>query len=251
MAKKYGIRPSGVEVLYAVASIKDLRTDDGNFNVDLFQRLPPYYKRRLEKDKFNELAINHLEMRIVNSVRVSDSELAQQYDFLNTKVKVLFLFEKKEGEEENSQLLVPIGDKKGRLENVMERIRRGENPLQAAKNEGIEVDKTDFFYFGGRIPLEGRSNSFASILEGNPDVYKNAFSLKPGSVSPIINVQGGRTVLIVLEQKKPDWSKASEKMPEIKQIVLNQKMNDYFSEWFAVNIRNAKIQNNLNRIFKE
>jgi hypothetical protein len=250
MAKKYNIAPSHFEVLVTVAGMKELRTEDGNFNEQLFKQLPPYYKRRLERDRKNELTINLLEARIVHAAKVPDNELRENFDLMNTKVKVVYAFEPTEGQT-GSDLMVPVTPSGGKIERMLTRMKSGQDLVQAAKAEGVQVEATDLFFFGGRIPLSGRSNEYASALEGNPDFYKTAFTLKKGAISPIINVRGGRCVFGVVDYKEPDWSKFPAEAFALKQQILGQKMNDYFSEWFSANIRNAKIQNNLNRLFRE
>ena len=248
-AKKNHVFPSTYEILLGVANKKEFRTENGQFNEEMFRRIPPYYKKQLEKQFYEELSQQLFQIRVANAAKVSDAEVREMFEQMNTKVKVIYL--KEANIQAQTNLLVPVGPGGGnRLERVLDRMKKGADFFSAARAENLAPQLTDWFFFGGRILKSGSTNEYCSDVEQSFDVVKYAFSARKGMTSPVINLNDGRCIVAMVDRKEPDWTKFYEQAEGIRSQLIGQKMNDYFSQWYLTAVNKAKIDNSgLSRLF--
>lgn len=247
VARRYGVGPSDYEVLVQVANMREFRTESGHFNEELFKRVPQHIKRRLERDRRDELTLSHLQMRIMDTVKVTDAEVREAFETLNTKAAVAYAFEPSPAQG-GEDLFVPVSG--GKAERVRDRVRRGQDFFAACRAEGLVPERTRPFGFGGRIPLAGRTNAFASELEGVVDVYRVVFASRRGAVD-VVPVRGGKAVVLVTDLSGPDWRAFAKEAESLRRMVRRTKMNETFSVWYTDQVRTAKVQDNLSRLFRE
>lgn len=96
------------------------------------------------------------------------------------------------------------------------------NLEELAGQLSLQTHTTEFFTQDGYIPQIGRAQEFAD----------EAFGIQKGEISKVVETPKGFSILSTLERIPVDEKKYLQEKEDFKEKVLNQKRQEYFSEWF-------------------
>ena len=251
-AKKAKVGVSENEITRSISRIKDFQTEDGKFNLGLYQRLPAFYKKKLESDTKEDLTTQLFQMRLLDLVRTSELDLRAFFQEKYTKCKVQFVMvevEKKTQTEMDA--LLNVDQERIKAEKIIDQFvritKRTRNFRGAAAALRLKVKTTDYFSFFHPINEIGTNERYNEIEV--QDIYVKAFELKPGQISDKITLNKGFVVLKVIARKNPNWDKFYKELPTLR-MEYQAKIQRYVrNEWFMNIIQKAKIYNYLDKFY--
>ena len=147
---------------------------------------------------------------IVKLVDRKESSLAENLDNVAEKV------EKKLKEIESSKLA------RSKAERCLDGLKEEKDIAAIAKKYSIEVTDADFFTRRGYVKGLGAVPEFARV----------AFGLKGDSPFDMVEIRSGFCVLEFGERKSIDEEKFAEENDKIAKMVLNEKKERIFKDWF-------------------
>ncbi len=122
-------------------------------------------------------------------------------------------------------------------------IQAGVDPRQAAENHGDEYETPE---------NEWGRDSYIRGIGRSPKVIGAAFSMKDvGELTPPVEYEQGVVILQLRERKQPDLADYTAKRDSLQQVLLNNKQQTAFSNWFEYVIDNSEIVNNTERLATE
>ncbi len=250
-AEKAKIHVSGDQIFNSVARRKEFRTEDGNFNIALFQRLPEAYKKRLEKETEDDLKAQFFQMILVDGIKLSDLDVRIYFQEKNTLRKIRYAFVKV-NEKQQSELLADNKVRmaaEAKINKILQIAKRTGNLVGAAASQGVKVKTTDYFTFFGRISdLKGDEIRDLEV----EDTYMNAFRMrKPGEISDKISLNTGFMVIQLVGQKSPDWKNFYKELYKLRAEYEGAVKQWVFRDWYTTVYQNAKKISYLDKYFKE
>lgn len=250
-ADKAGVSVSDDETFRSIIRRKEFQTESGQFNEYLYKRLPSYYKNRLERETRENLIEQLFQIRLLDSVKISDLDLRLYYQQKYTKCKIRFILLKLPEKEKSRTDLLGLDEERIKLEKIVDKFlkiaKRTGNFIGAANSMGLKIHTTDYFTFFGPINKPGREDERWREIEVQ-DVYQQAFKLKPYQISDKISLPDGYTVLQLIARKNPDWNKFYYEVPQLRAELQNIHRNYLFQQWFITVINKSKIINNLDKL---
>lgn len=105
----------------------------------------------------------------------------------------------------------------------------------AVENLSFKINATDSFKRGDYIQNVGQSNEFTD----------QAFKLKKGEISGVIEVSKGFVILTAIEKQSFEQEKFKEERESFKQRLLEMKKQEYYIEWFKDLKKKANLKSNL------
>lgn len=105
----------------------------------------------------------------------------------------------------------------------------------AVENLGFKINTTDSFKRGDYIQNVGQSNEFT----------EQAFTLKEGEISGLIEVSKGFVILKTIEKQSFEQEKFKEEREVFKQRLLEMKKQQYYIEWFKDLKKKVRLKSNL------
>lgn len=254
IAEKYGIMPNGQDVTgYILRTYDMFKDEEGRIDLALAeQRLnsfPPNVKRRIFKQAKEQLVLqNHLPSRIMGAAKVTLGEVRQAFEQRNTMVQIVFLYEENQSSE--NSLLPDSGGEASALDRASGYMAQGAGISAAATRAGLQVQASDWFYFGGPILKMGSTNEYHQTVQRSLDVHKAALSLQPGRPSPIFDTGAGRCIIMTVNRKQPNWQEFYKDYGTLHAELLMQKQRDYYDQWIQTEYQaHAKVTQNLDRIW--
>jgi parvulin-like peptidyl-prolyl isomerase len=122
-------------------------------------------------------------------------------------------------------------------------IKAGMEPEEAAENHGDEYEV---------LENEWGRDSYIRGIGRSPKVIGAAFSLdEVGEMTPPVEHDQGVAILQLRERKQPDLAEYTAKRDSLKQVLLTNKQQMAFSNWFEHMIDNSEIVNNTERLATE
>lgn len=250
-ADKAGVSVSDNETFRNIIRRKEFQTESGQFNEYLYRRLPSYYKKRLENETRENLIEQLFQIRLLDSVKVSDLDLRLYYQQKYTKCKIRFVLLKLPKKEKTQTDLLGLDEERVKLEKIADKFikiaKRTGSFIGAANSLGLKIHTTDYFTFFGPINKLGKEDERWRELEVQ-DVYQQAFKLRAYQISDKISLPDGYTVLQLIARKNPDWNKFYYEVPQLKAELENIHRNHVFQQWYITVIKKSKIINNLDKL---
>ena len=117
-------------------------------------------------------------------------------------------------------------------DRVEAQIKSGEDLAQAARAESLQVTESPEFTQQSGVPGLGR----------DPEVVGAAFGLPVGQVSEPIKTPRGWVILRVDERPDVDWAEFDKQKDQLRQTLLTQKQNQFYSAWLGDIRKKAKIE---------
>ncbi len=117
-------------------------------------------------------------------------------------------------------------------DRVEAQIKSGEDLAQAARAESLQVTESPEFTQQSGVPGLGR----------DPEVVGAAFGLPVGQVSEPIKTPRGWVILRVDERPDVDWAEFDKQKDQLRQTLLTQKQNQFYSAWLGDIRKKAKVE---------
>lgn len=117
-------------------------------------------------------------------------------------------------------------------DRVEAQIKSGEDLTQAAQAESLQVTESPEFTQQSGVPGLGR----------DPEVVGAAFGLPVGQVSEPIKTLRGWVILRVDARPDVDWAEFDKQKDQLRQTLLTQKQNQFYSAWLGDIRKKAKIE---------
>jgi parvulin-like peptidyl-prolyl isomerase len=117
-------------------------------------------------------------------------------------------------------------------DRVEAQIKAGEDLAQAARAESLQVTESPEFTQQSGVPGLGR----------DPEVVGAAFGLPVGQVSEPIKTPRGWVILRVDERPDVDWAEFDKQKDQLRQTLLTQKQNQFYSAWLGDIRKKAKVE---------
>ncbi len=249
-AEKAKVHISGDQIFNAVARKKEFRTEDGRFNIRLFERLPKSYKQKLKKETEDELKIQFFQMRLLDGVKLSDLDVRIYFQEKNTKCKIRYAFIKVE-ETQKSELLADSKvrmQSETRINKILQIAKKTGNLISAAASQGVRVKTTGYFTFFGKISDNNKKEIKDLEVE---DVYMNAFRLrKPGQISGKISLNNGFAIVQLINKIQPDWKNFYKELYTLRAEYEGAVKQWEFRDWYSTVYRNSRLVSYLDKYFK-
>ncbi len=182
---------------------------------NILQKQGVNYQQWLQIKKENLIVGKFLHSDIFSNIEVSEAEINKYY------------------QEHQSQYQIPeavrvrqiVTDTKEKAENIYDRLMRGENFANLARNLSISPERKE----GGDLGFVPKG--------AYPKVFDICFQMKPGEISQIIPSNYGYHIFKVIEFKPATQKKPFEVYEEIKHILKLQKREENLKE-FVAGLRN-------------
>jgi len=124
-------------------------------------------------------------------------------------------------------------------QTIYDEILNGTKIEKASKNHGIEYEKTD----------EITRNSYIKGLGKDPIAVGAAFALEEkGSLSKPVDYGRGTAIFKLLERTPADLTEYNEIHDSLSNVVLYNKRQEMYTQWYTGLVNNSEIVNNIDRV---
>lgn len=191
----------------------------GKENFDKQLKKMGWRRKRLREEVRKSLLVRKAEEKVKSKVKVSAKEIEDFYEKSKDRFKELPQVE---------IALIILDNKEVALE-VREKIQKGEDFLKLASIYSIDKKSRGRFLWKkeGEIP---------------EPVFKEAFSLKEGEVSKIVEVDGRFYLLKLKKKKEESYRPLSEVRKSIEEELLYKKRLETWEKWLEGLKREAEIK---------
>lgn len=126
------------------------------------------------------------------------------------------------------------------MANIEEQLSRGIDWQTIADSlPEVDVRMSVTATLGGSFPLIGRSARLTGILK----------AMEPGETSPARELERGQIIVRLVSREEPDWERFASARDAEYQRLLNQRLNDAWTQWIADLKSNAEVVDNRFRFF--
>ncbi len=250
-AKKAGVSVSEEQIFRDVARRKEFQTDSGQFNEYLYHNIPTYLRKKIEQESKEGLVQQLFQLRILDSVKVSEFDLRLYFQQKYLKRKIQFVFIPLPEESNNIDNQLGLDENRVKIEKIVDNfiklaISRG-NFVAAANALGLKIQTTDYFTFFGTIQSPNDKNKRWKEIEIQ-NVYEQAFKLGLHQISDKISLPSGYAVIQVIGIESPDWKKFYYEIPTLTAELKQLYQNYTFNQWYVNVIKHSKIINNIDKL---
>lgn len=208
-AERQKVTVTEEEINSEVARYKSGYTEKDFQNI--LQKQGVDYQQWLQIKKENLIVGKFLHSDIFANIEVSEAEINQYYQEHQNQYQI----------PEAVRVRQIVTDTKEKAENIYDRLMRGENFANLARNLSISPERKE----GGDLGF---------IPKGTyPKVFDICFQMKPGEISQIIPSNYGYHIFKVIEFKPATQKKSFEVYEEIKHVMKSQKRENKLIKFVA------------------